>query len=256
MQKTRLFNNKIIDVNFNFTTDCSYWDGYNNGDSDTDPDIMSPTLRLYQQILYSRKTPCGKTIILKQGKNVNYDYLVYQDNRLASDNIINMFERYNLPWSREAQIDNYNDKIKQYKLASYIIGAEILFPKHKDSINQWRGKNKQIQDRFDLTLECIKRFYDGEQNPLNETLNKDKWFFDLFVNFKGYIDFFFLNDLVSLSYKQIKFFLGNYNDVFIRPPFPQNKHEWQKLYDNQMNFLQQRTNRIKQFVTNTQKDII
>lgn len=243
-----LVNNKLlINVDFDFTSDCSYWDSYNNGDSDTDPDIMSPTLRLYQQILYSRKTPSGKLLTLEQGKNPNYDYLICDGHRFASDNIINMFERYRLPWSRKMEIDHYDDKIKEYIQVSYTIGAEIIFPKHQNSINQCRGTNDYIQDRFDLTLECIRRFYEHKPNPLNDILNADKCFFDLFVDFKGYVDFFFLNDLVSEDYEHVKLFLGDNNDIFMRPPFPQNEREWKQLYDKQMMFLRQRRTRIEQF---------
>lgn len=238
-----------IDVNFNFTCDCAYWDSYDNHRSDTDPDIHSPTLRLYQQILYSRQTPSGQFLQLEQGKNAQYDYLVCDGRRFASDNIINMFERYKMPWPRELEIENYNDRIKDYKQASYVLGGEIIFPKHQDSINQCRGINDKILDRFDLTLECIKRFYEGKPNPLNDVLSADKEFFDLFVDFPGYVNFFFLDDLISPDSGRVKLFLGDDNDVFMRSPMPQNKQEWDVLHERQMDFLQQRTNRIKQFIT-------
>lgn len=40
----------------------------------------------------------------------------------------------------------------------------------KWTINQARGCNRTIADRFDLTLECIRRHYQGQPSPLGETL--------------------------------------------------------------------------------------
>lgn len=42
------------------------------------------------------------------------------------------------------------------------IGGHITFPAHRKDgfrINQARGVNRKISHRFDLTLECIKRFH-------------------------------------------------------------------------------------------------
>lgn len=242
-----------IDTDFNFTSDCKYWESYNKGHSDTDPDTYSPRLRLYQQILYSRKTPSGKTLNLTQGKDKKYDYLIYDNIRFGSDNIINMCERYDLSWSREANIDNYDEKIKNYILKSYTLGGEIIFPKHKNSLNVMRGRNHKIKDRFDLTLECIRRFYEDNTSPLYNILKTDEQFFKLFgkghEGFKAYVDFFFLNDLVKDDYTKIKLFFGDEKDVFIRNPLPQNKTEWDQLLKNQMIFLEKRNQRIKNFVT-------
>ena len=98
-----------IDVDFDFTTDHEYWETYNKGRSESDPDTNSPKLRLYQQMLYSRQTPSGKTLVLEQGKNKNDDYLVCDGVRYGSDSIINMYA-YQLP-EIEKEIDNYEEKI-------------------------------------------------------------------------------------------------------------------------------------------------
>lgn len=65
----------------------------------------------------------------------------------------------------------------------------------------------------------------------------------MFVDFRGYVDFFFLNDLVSEDYKKVKLFFGTYEDIFKRSPFPQNKQEWEP----QKQFLNKRNERIKRF---------
>ena len=50
------------------------------------------------------------------------------------------------------------------------IGGYILFPNNridkKHTINQARGVNRLIDDRFDLTLECIRRYYLDKPSPL------------------------------------------------------------------------------------------
>ena len=230
-----------IDINFDFTTDTK---------ENKDPDTDSPMLRYYHQILYSRQTPSGKMLKLEQGKNKYYDYLVCDGARYSSDSILNMY-KHKLP-KIEKEIENYEERINEYIHKGYTIGGEIIFPKHDPKIygqtmNQCRGWCNKIKDRFDLTLECIRRFYNGEDSPLNKVLKADEEFYKLFVDFKGYVDFFFLNDLVSEDYKKVKLFFGKDEDMFIRSPFPQDKQEWEQLFESQKQFLQKRNKRIKQF---------
>jgi len=76
---------------------------------------------------------------------------------------------------------------EEFKYKVRTIGGHIIFPAHKKNgftINQARGVNRIICDRFDLTLECIKRFYQNEQSPLYDTLMKYTDFFDLFDDFQ------------------------------------------------------------------------
>ena len=85
----------------------------------------------------------------------------------------------------------------------------MLFPGKqidgKPTINQERGRNSQIADRLDLTLECIRLHYLGETSPLAETLARYGNFFALFEDFNGYTDFFLLQDLVSEDSSTVKF---------------------------------------------------
>jgi hypothetical protein len=74
-----------------------------------------------------------------------------------------------------------------------------------------------IDDRFDLTLECIKLFYEGQKSPLYDTLNRYKNFFDLFESFLGYIDFFLLNDLIDEK-GDVKFYLP-FDNFKTKPSF-------------------------------------
>ena len=49
-----------------------------------------------------------------------------------------------------------------------------LVPSAVGGINQTRGFCSAIRDRWDLTLECIRRYYKGEDSPLKEVLDKNK----------------------------------------------------------------------------------
>ena len=85
----------------------------------------------------------------------------------------------------------------------------MVFPGHqvgrKMTINQARGCDARIRDRFDLTLECIRRHYLDKCSPLSDTLARYAEFFGLFGDFAGYVDFFHLQDLVNEVTLTIKF---------------------------------------------------
>ena len=59
-----------IDITFDFTSDTpNYWDCFYAGVDRPDPDAKSPTMRKYQQMLYSKILPNGEFLELKQGNN-------------------------------------------------------------------------------------------------------------------------------------------------------------------------------------------
>ena len=82
-----------IDVTFDFTSDTPYyWDGFWDnelGYSKRDPDLKSPMLRKYHQILWSRELPCGEKMELTDGKS-RY-YLKWKDFYFGSDSILVSF---------------------------------------------------------------------------------------------------------------------------------------------------------------------
>ena len=166
-------------------------------------------LRIYHKLIWSKKLPNGEDFKLEFGKNGKY--LAWEDFNFGSDSITASF-RYanNAKFMHNVieKLSNYKDFIIDYVHKSYTIGGAIIFPKRPLGINPSRGMNKYICDRFDLTLECIRRYYLNEESPLYNVLIKDKPFFDLFVDFKGYIDYFFLNDLVTNDYQKVKFIIG------------------------------------------------
>jgi hypothetical protein len=87
----------------------------------------------------------------------------------------------------------------------------IVFPGNrvgrKMTINEARGCHPRIKDRFDLTVECIRRHYRDERSPLSDTLARYADFFGLFGDFRGYVAFFLLQDLVTEDCSAVRFFL-------------------------------------------------
>ena len=121
----------------------------------------------------------------------------------------------------------------------------IIFPKHNQRMNQNRGCNKKIRDRFDLTLECIRLFYKGEKSPLSTTIELDKNFFDLFGSFENYVKFFFLDDLCTPDYKNVIFWLEF--DGFKPNLFPRTEDEYLDFIEKELSFVKRRNERIRQF---------
>jgi hypothetical protein len=109
-------------------------------------------------------------------------------------------------------ISNINpDRIYEFWNLAHTIGAYLIFPSdtidNKRTINVVRGLHPYIIDRIDFTLECIRLWYLNLESPLYKHLNRYRNFFEIFTDFKQYIDFFLLNDLVSDEDYNIKFLL-------------------------------------------------
>lgn len=241
---------ELIDINFDFTTDTPhYWDNaWDNNDviwvSKIDPDADSPTLQKYHKLLWSKQLPNGELMDLKAGYGSNY--LTWKNFRFGSDSITTSFRyvRYKNMIEQVAKtIPNYIAFMENYIRRSYTIGGAIIFPKWHGGINQSRGWNAYIKDRWDLTLECIRKYYLDEPSQLYNTLIKDKPFFDLFIDFKGYVDFFYLQDCVSPNYKEVNFWLGN--GQFKSNPLPQSVEEYLQWIESQLEFVRKRNERIK-----------
>jgi hypothetical protein len=200
----------IIDTNFNFYSDS------NGGD----PDSTSPTLRKYHKILWSKPLPNGKLFELRDNKNGAYLYHESElgEFLLGSDAITHSYKNHKRKRWLTEQIPTV---VKELFDAGSTIGAYIIFPNNridgKHTINQARGVNSLIDDRFDLTLECIRLFYSGEKSPLYDTLLRYKEYFHLFDDFMGYIHFFLLDDLIDEDNK-IKFYLP-FDGFKTRPSF-------------------------------------
>jgi len=224
-----------IDTEYNFYTDSK----------GRDPDSTSPTLRNYHKVLWSKPLPNGKILELRDNKKGAY---LYHESELGefyfgSDAITHSYKNQKRKKWLTEQIPN---EVNELFDTGSTIGAYIIFPNKridgKHTINQARGVNRSIDDRFDLTLECIRRFYSGNRNPLYETLLRYKEFFDLFDDFPGYIHFFFLDDLIN-KYNKIKFYLP-FDDFTTHPSFS-DVNQYLLYKERVVDFIQARNWRIQ-----------
>jgi len=225
----------IIDTNFNFYSDAR----------GGDPDSTSPTLRKYHKILWSKPLPNGKTFDLCDNKKGVYLYHKSELGEffLGSDSITHSYKNQKQKHWLTKQIPKEVDEIFN---AGSTIGAYIIFPNNRigdnHTINQARGVNSLIDDRFDLTLECIRLFYLGQKSPLYDTLLRYKKFFDLFDNFIIYIHFFLLEDMLDENDK-IKFYLPF--DNFKNCPTFSDINEYILYKKGVIDFIKSRNNRIE-----------
>jgi len=233
----------IIDTDFNFFSDA------NGGD----PDSTSPTLRKYHKILWSKPLPPnGHLFDLHDNKKSTYLY--HKSNLgeffLGSDAITHSYKDHKRKQWLTEQIPK---DVSELFDAGSTIGAYIIFPNKridkKFTINQARGVNRLIDDRFDLTLECIRLFYLREKSPLYETLLRYKNFFDLLGNFMGYVHFFLLDDLVDENY-QVKFYLP-FDGFRTRPAFS-DVNQYLLYKNGVMNFIRSRNKRIENYVKSSE----
>jgi hypothetical protein len=230
-----------IDINFNF---------YSDTPKGKDPDSYSPTLRNYHKILWSKVLPNGLKFELDDKTPMR---LHHKSNLgeffLSSDSIAHTYSKTQstVHIIKDIQVDEINDF---FSLCS-TIGGYIIYPSERINnqmtINGSRGINRNIRDRFDLTLECIRQYYINENNPLTDTLKRYSSFFNLFDNFKGYVDFFLLQDLVTNNYSSIKYLIPFKN--FENSPLPNNVEEYRLYKKNLTSFVLARGQRIKDFNT-------
>ena len=108
-----------------------------------------------------------------------------------------------------------------------------------------------IRDRWDLTLECIKRYYEqpdnteSNYNPLWNAINNSKNFFELFVDFQKYIEFFLLQDYLDSNGSVTLFFP---HKSFCDDPLPKTAEEYIQNIEMQRNIVKKRNKRIQQYL--------
>jgi len=136
-----------------------------------------------------------------------------------------------------------------FRTIGYTIGGMMIFPANRvqgrQTINGARGFNRRIADRFDLTLECIRRSYLLKESPLRGTLTAYQDFFNLFHDFEGYVRFFFLDDLVSGNFSAVNFFTPF--DNFNTPSVPQTRDAYASYRQRSIEFVEARNCRIGRF---------
>jgi hypothetical protein len=139
-----------------------------------------------------------------------------------------------------------SDQLAEFVKLTDTIGGIVIWPSNQidglPTINAGRGFNSKIADRLDLTIECIRRYYLGLDSPLYETLKRYSSFFSLFEDFKGYIDFFLLQDAVSHDYLSVK--IAPPFDNFVSSPIPHTAEEYASYMKKTTTFLMARNQRI------------
>lgn len=227
-----------IDVGFDFRSDTP---GYPK----TDPDCLSPTLRRYHRLLWSKPLPSG--VVFELVDTTPGVYLHHRSElgefSLASDAVIPTFRKE----GRLSQIiQQIPEELATFMSIGYTIGGMMLFPgnrvERRMTINGARGFHPRIKDRFDLTVECIRRHYLNEWSPLNDVLGRYSAFFNVFGDFRGYVDFFLLQDLVTEDYAAVKFF-APFAD-FSCSPLPQSLDAYRSYRQLAVRFIEARNCRI------------
>ncbi|WP_210422824.1 hypothetical protein [Cryobacterium sp. BB307] len=223
-----------IDVDFDFRSDTP---------TGKDPDSHSPTLRRYHRMLWSKPLPNGHVFVLTTDTKGVY---LHHDSELgrfflSSDTVAN---------SHRKRLHGYYTQLpdetnEEFHRLGYTIGGNMVFPgnriERRFTINQHRGVSRLIEDRIDLTLECIRRYYAGEGSPLGETIARYSDFFELFVDFDGYVNFFLLQDLVN-DRAEVDFFLPF--DGFESSPLPKSLESYVDYRERVLDFVRARNRRI------------
>ena len=214
-----------------------------------DPDATSKTLKAYHKFLWSKELPSGRVLDLRD--DLPNSYLYHESEHgvfyLGSDAITHSYRNQKSKQDLIRQVRNEADEL--FEIGS-TIGAYLLFPNkqinQQPTINQARGVNAFIDDRFDLTLECIRRHYLGIPSPLSSTLTRYQPFFELFEDFQSYVDFFLLNDLLDTN-NRIKFYLPF--DEFNSKPRFNNIEDYRIYKEGVSEFVTGRNARILAFAS-------
>jgi len=216
-----------------------------------DPDEYSPTLRRYHRLLWSKPLPSGGFFSLDLPVPASSGYLIHaragvDDLYLGSDAITNSYSRWRRPSALAAAIASLSDEQRAtYLDPPYTVGSAMVWPvrsKDRPTINQARGTRGKFADRMDLTLECVRRHYTGEASPLGDVLRVYGDFFELFVDFRQFVDFFHFQDLVDERYEQVRLFLPRHG--FERHGAPGTLEEYVALREGSMEFIGQRGRRM------------
>ena len=245
-----------IDITFDFRSDTPLKKKAPN--TLEDPETFSDTLRKYHKILWSKPLPNGVALRLDSDTSGPPYYLRHQSEALklllASDTVVPSF------W-KEQDISDVIKSLTAKELGAfhtlgYTIGAMMVWPANQVNgmmtINGARGCHPRIKDRFDLTVECIRRYYDDPSkrdnlyNPLGEALHRYGDFFKLFGDFRGFVDFFLLQDLVNEDYSAVNFHAPfNKDEVeFKTYPFPRTKEAYREYMRKASDFINARNQRI------------
>lgn len=202
----------------------NYWAEING-----DADALNPELKIAMQKLYGRKGfDFGKirNRFNSEDRESHCNPDGYGSYTSPSGNYLNM-----MPFRAET-VEKNKELAERCRYLADTIAGEMFFPAHKSNcktINGARGQSKDINDMLYLTLENIKRYYDGESDdyPLKRYMENYGFFFDRFDSFDEYIEYNFLQDWEILPKK-----------------FPTTSDELVEFWEKSVDFLEARLKRI------------
>ena len=141
-----------------------------------DPDSHSPTLRKYNQFLWSKKLPCGTFFDLQTNKPNTYLYHKSELGEffLSSDTITHTYSR----WKRLSHIINEVPplEIKSFWDKCSNVSSHLIFPSNniekKKNINAARGTIGKINDRFEEVFikTFLKFFLKKKKKKISKTI--------------------------------------------------------------------------------------
>jgi len=234
----------VIDTAFDVRTDAR----------GKDPDTYSTTLCLYHRCLWSKPLPGGTLTRFELVAPATPPFYLHHRSDvgefwLSSDSVIATFTSYHTLKPIVGQLTDAENEA--FLAIAYTIGGFLLWPANKvdgkPTINGARGFLGNIADRLDLTVECIRRHYRGEQSPLGAVLARYNDFFAIFQDFRGYVDFWLLQDLIDDSYSAVKFFMPF--DEFRPPAKPRDIDTYQEYRRLSIEFVEARNRRIDSLET-------
>ena len=234
----RMESVNVIDVGFDFREDTP---------PGKDPDTWSPTLRRYHRLLWGKPLPDGTEFELDDttpGVYLHHRSDEHGEFFLASDAVVASYR-----YVAMVQVEAW--KLQEFLHIGYTIGGMMLFPGNKVdgkmTINGARGLHPRIRDRFDLTLECIRRHYLGEWSPMQECLARYGEFYELFGNFRGFVEHFLLQDAVTVDCDAV-IFSAPFED-FTTSAIPQTIDEYREYRQRAITFIEARNRRILRFLS-------
>lgn len=240
----------IFDTSYDFKTD-------NPGKKDFDADRDSETLKSYHELLWRKELPSGVLFEPKAPSSAGErrkNYLRFEGGELGthvygSDAITNSYTRWIEPKALADAIASLDENQRsRYLNPPYTIGSAMIWPvRTKDRYTINTARRNSVGDRMDLTLECIRRHYAKEEgNRLSKATDAYADFFDLFVDFQQFVDFFHFQDLVTPNYEAVEFFLPLEN--FNRPATPTSDDEYVEYREKVLEFIEGRNARMANWV--------
>lgn len=230
---------EAIDITFDFRADTP---------PGKDPDALSPALRRYHKLLWGRPLPDGRPFALDDSRSIRSRYLHHSsalgEFELNSDAVVPSFTRWKRMRHVVGQLPDAENEAFQTICST--IGGRMLWPARsaggQQSINVARGWNRQIMDRMDLTLECIRRWYLDEPSPLMVVLDANRAFLELFEDFEGFVEHFLFQDLVTDDLRAVRFFTPF--DDFVHHLLPDELSDYLEYRQRSMVFVAARNARI------------